>query len=142
MGVLFPTPNDSELDHAENLLLSILEKTGDGIHTLTLNAEGIGGSEHRQLHFAQNWSTGGFIPVDDMAVAFGRMLAILVAGTPGGIVLRTWGTKDTVRAWAFRDGKTHPLTELETFSAYCRNPETGEYRDPPEDVTYADAPTL
>lgn len=138
----FPTPSDADKDRALDLMLSVLEKAGPGIHTLTLNLSGDAGENNvtEQFHFAQDATN--FLPNKEMGVAFGRVLAIASAGAGGGMILRTWSTKDTVRAWAIDEGDFVPLTAAEIFSAHCRDPETGEITGPPQSTEYEDAPAL
>ncbi len=141
MSTSLPTPDDADKDRAVDLMLSVLEKAGNGIHTITLNlSAGENGHITERFNFAQN--AYSFVPDTEMGVPFGKVLAIASAGATGGMILRTWSTKDTVRAWAIDEGDFVPLTAAETFNAYCHNKETGELTGPPEGTEYADAPAL
>ncbi|MFI0020362.1 hypothetical protein [Streptomyces griseus] len=142
MSTSLPTPDDADKDRAVDLMLSVLEKAGNGIHTITINLSGETAGEHitERFNFAQN--AFSFVPDTEMGVPFGELLAIASAGATGGMILRTWSTKDTVRAWAIDEGDFVPLTAAETFNAYCHNKETGELTGPPEGTEYADAPAL
>ncbi|MFC3238226.1 hypothetical protein [Streptomyces nitrosporeus] len=140
MGILLPIPTSKERERAVDVFSSLLEKSGSGIHTLTAHAEGMGGRVVEQFHFAQDPSA--LISCEEMLLPFVQILAVGVAGASGGMILRTWGHQDTVRAWAFQDGSFMPLTKGELMHSFRYNSETGEVEDLPGNTEYLDAPAL
>ncbi|WP_326683084.1 hypothetical protein [Streptomyces sp. NBC_01237] len=142
MSVLLPIPSDDDMERAFDLFESLLEKAGDGIHTLTLSVQGLGGAAVRQFHFAQR-EDHGFLPVIEMGIPFCDLLGVAVKGTNSSVmVMRTWGTEDRVCGWKFHDGKPKPLTKSQLFDAYCYSSESGEYGGPLSDAEYTDAPDV
>ncbi|MFJ8763072.1 hypothetical protein [Streptomyces cyaneofuscatus] len=140
MGILLPIPTDEERERAADVFSSLLEKSGNGIHTITVHAEGMGGKAVEQFHFAQD--PDALISCEGMISPFARLLAVAVAGANGGMILRTWGYRDSVRAWAFRGGDFVPLTKEEVMHSFRYNAETGEVSELPEGTEYLDAPAL
>ncbi|MFI0596528.1 hypothetical protein [Streptomyces griseus] len=142
MAILLPVPGDENMNRAYEVFESVLEKTGDGIHTLTINTMGLGGMAVRQFHFAQQ-EMSGFIGDVEMGHLFCELLAVAVKGeNPSGLVMRTWGIKDRVCGWKFEDGTPTPLTKGELFNAYCYDPETGELGGPSADAEFTEAPAI
>ncbi|MFI6143794.1 hypothetical protein ACIBCC_37100 [Streptomyces griseus] len=143
MAILLPIPGDENMSRAYEVFESILAKTGDGMHTLTINTVGLGGTASRRFHFAQENKTGSFVADVEMGHLLCELLAVAVKGeNPSGLVLRTWGIKDRVCGWKFEDGTPIPLTKGELFNAYCYNPETGEMGGPSADAEFTESPDI
>ncbi|MFI7329680.1 hypothetical protein ACIRIR_32645 [Streptomyces globisporus] len=142
MAILLPVPDDENMNRALEIFESVLKETGDGIHTLTLNTAGLGGTATRQFNFAQQEKIG-FIADVEMGELFCELLGVVVKGeNPSGLVRRTWGITDHVCGWKFEEGKPVPLAKGEIFEAYCYNPETGELGGPATGVEFSEAPAI
>ncbi|WP_141693616.1 hypothetical protein [Streptomyces sp. PTY087I2] len=143
MGTPLPFPSDEDVDRALDILNLAITRAGDGIHTLTLSVEGVGGQALAQFHFAHHVDYG-FVPVEEMSVPFCELLAVAVKGDcSSGMILRSWGLKERVRGWEFDDaGHPCPLSGSELFNFYRKGLGAGVHDALPGDTDYIDAPVI
>ncbi|UED82884.1 hypothetical protein [Streptomyces profundus] len=134
---------------AARLLTWILDRIGAGDHHLVcsvalpdapLNAN-LGVTGHTP-------GAAGTLP-EHQALVLCTVLAVgLVAGAPGGLVMRSepgasppgGPRRQAVRGWRLADGRLTPLGEAEVFAAYCTDPSTGDPLPPEPGVDYLAAP--
>lgn len=119
--------------------------TGETCHILTLG---------------NGWSTAidklkdGTYTVENPQVV-DELLRAVKAGEEGSVILRTFtpeishtlanGTRipvKEVRGWYVADGRLHPVSEQQMFSASCTDAETGEPIAPERAVRYLDAHSI
>ncbi|GAB2631725.1 hypothetical protein GCM10027168_73750 [Streptomyces capparidis] len=120
-------------------LAALLERAGPGEHHL------VGSANVHGAPLLAVVDAGGPTAGEDAALFCAVLAAGHATGGGGGAVLRTRGGpggRDTVRGWALRDGRLHPLTAAEVFDAYCTDHRTGEPIAPEPDVDYEAGFTL
>ncbi|WP_245641162.1 hypothetical protein [Streptomyces megasporus] len=129
------------LEEATELLARLVDSAGPGTHHLVCSLDGRTGPLVAVAHLER-------APHDDLRTArgaaaeesaFRTVLAAGIAGErPGGVVMRTTRDgREEVRGWSLRDGRLHPLTEAEVFSAYCTDARTGEPVPPEPGLVYS-----
>ena len=131
---------DAAFDRASLALSRLLESAGTGTHHLVCSVPLDDLPLVAALHAERGTDGVARLAEGDALVLCTLLAAGIVAGSPGGVVLRTGaGTPDApdrVRGWRLRDGWLQPLTEAEVFDAYCTDTATGGPVPPEPGVTY------
>ncbi|WP_202917925.1 hypothetical protein [Streptomyces taklimakanensis] len=128
------------LDEATGITAGLLDGAGPGTHHLVCSVTSPTGGTGPLVAVLRVHDTPRvpFRTDTTQALVFHTVLAAgLTAGRPAAVVMRT--TRDgheEVRGWSLADGRIHPLTEAEVFSAYCTDAETGEPIPPEPGLTY------
>ncbi|MFE3519682.1 hypothetical protein [Streptomyces sp. NPDC059166] len=141
MGILLAVPSDRDRNKALDIFDRVTEKAGNGNHYLTIGVSGIGGDATAVFPFMQD--DEGMAASLSALHAFCDLLATAVSGGhSSGLVLRTMGQPQTVRAWRFTDGDPLPLNRAEAFNAYTDRPDFSGPAIPLPGTEYADAPVI
>ncbi|WP_062215954.1 hypothetical protein [Streptomyces sp. NBRC 109706] len=134
---------------AARLLTWILDRIGAGDHHLVCSVALPDAPLNANLGVATRGpGASGALP-EHQALVLCTVLAVgLVAGVPGGLVMRSEPgapppderPRQAVRGWRLADGRLLPLGEAEVFAAYCTDPSTGDPLPPEPGVDYLAAP--
>ncbi|WP_369383712.1 hypothetical protein [Streptomyces sp. cg36] len=128
----------SAFARASTALTGLLAAAGPGLHHLVCSVQARQEQLIAVLH--AEGSTDDPAPLDESDAA--EFVTVLAAGiaqrSPGGLVLRstTADAPDRVRGWRLHEGRLHPLTAGEVFSAYCTDADTGDPVSPEPGVEY------
>ncbi|MFB6655306.1 hypothetical protein ACFCZ4_34040 [Streptomyces microflavus] len=141
-GILLHIPSAGDENRAIEILDRLIQKTGTGMHRLTLTVEGINGTAFAEFAFLRmedDMTVGSIEKADQFCV----LLAVAVSGAHhSGLVMRTQAETESCCGWRFKDGDPLPLNRAEVFNAYCHNAATGEVIAPQPGIEYADAPVI
>nr|WP_206313360.1 hypothetical protein [Streptomyces coryli] len=121
-------------ERASAALAALCERLDAGIHHVVVSVED---DPEAPLVAAAHVSAGRITEEEAL-----RLCTVLAAGfvtaSPGGLVLRSQATPDTVRAWRVHDSWLEPMTAAEVFNAYCTDATTGDPIPPEPGVDYAE----
>ncbi|WP_419993077.1 hypothetical protein [Streptomyces boninensis] len=123
----------ASFDRASAALAALCERLGEGVHHVVVTVEE---DAEAPLVAVAHVDHGRITEAEAL-----RLCTVLAAGfatgSPGGVVLRSAGTPEVVRAWHLHDSWLEPLTAGEVFNAYCTDAATGDPVPPEPGVEYA-----
>ncbi|MFI9825258.1 hypothetical protein ACIHFC_33195 [Streptomyces sp. NPDC052013] len=126
-----------------DLLVRILDAAGPGHQHMVCSVSATPEDLFAVLH-ADTDADGAGLLDDAEVLEFTTVLALGLAGLPGGLVIRTSApsSRDRVYGWRLRAGDPEPLTAGEVFDAYCTDIDSGDPISPESGVDYCVPPHL
>ncbi|MEU5825642.1 hypothetical protein [Streptomyces sp. NPDC047803] len=121
----------------------IAREAGPGQHDITLAlVDDAGMTALHHVGFRECGEGVEIAPTDLIDVCY--MLAVGLSGKHrGGFFMRSnRDGQESICGWRWADGEPCPLTEAETFDAYCTDPATGDLFGPEPGIEYRDAPVI